>query len=235
MIDFDAVNKEEKYSNVVDFSSTMPTPLDYAKHHLMQFRSAIQAMQAEVNELDVDDSKTEAKAAEMTAQLKKIGKAIAEKQESIIGEASKFVNQVQKFTLPFRKDIEAIEAQVKRKLAVYGYKKELQRRAEEAAARAAAAEVQAKIDAEASALGIEPVTIPLPVIPVESGPIRTESGTTSFVKKWTYEVVDVSAIPARYMMADPTNRTAVMQDIRAGVREIPGLRIFEAVTTRTTT
>lgn len=51
--------------------------------------------------------------------------------------------------------------------------------------------------------------------------MRTESGTTSYISQWTYEVEDVSKIPARYLIADPTNKAAVNESIRAGIREIP--------------
>ena len=193
--------------------------IEAAKHNLMQFRSAVNAMQAEATALEVRDAETEEKGAEMTAQTKKLKKAIEAKQEDIIGEASKFVRLVQAFTLPFRKDLEAIEAQVKRKLGDYGFLKEQARRIAEEAARKAA--------------NVEPVQLPTPVIPKQSAPVRTESGTTSYVSQWTYEVEDVSKIPARYLLSDPTNKAAVNESIRAGVREIPGLKIFERMVTRT--
>ncbi len=225
MIDFNAaLNK--------DFELGI-TPLDRAKHALMEYRSAIQAMQAEATELSVEDDESERRGAEMTAQARALLRQIEEKQKQIIEEPQRFVKAVQNFTLPFRKDLDAIIAQVKRKLEAYGYRKELARREAEKRAQEEAARIQKEMDRRAKKAGVEPVTVIPPVLPEKREPVRTESGTTSYVAVWDYEVVDVSKIPARYLLADPTNRAAVMESIRAGVREIPGLRIFERMQART--
>jgi hypothetical protein len=80
--------------------------------------------------------------------------------------------------------------------------------AEEAAARAAAAGEQA-------AVVLEPTRI------------RGDYGATAFVRRsWTFEVVDLDRVPREYMSLDVTVvREAITRD---GVREIPGLRIFQA-------
>ncbi len=52
-----------------------------------------------------------------------------------------------------------------------------------------------------------------------------QTGATSTVKKvWTFEPVDISQVPAQYLVID---QVKVNQAIRAGTRDIPGLRIFE--------
>lgn len=209
------------------------TPLDRAKHSLMQFRSAIQAMNAEASELEVQDDESERRGAEMTAQARGLQRQIEEKQKQIIEEPQRFVKAVQNFTLPFRKDLDAIIAQVKRKLEAYGYRKELARREAEKRAQEEAARIQKEMDRRAKKAGVEPVVILAPVLPDKREPVRTESGTTSYVSVWDYGIEDVSRIPARYLLPDPTNRAAVMESIRAGVREIPGLRIFERMQART--
>jgi len=47
---------------------------------------------------------------------------------------------------------------------------------------------------------------------------------TKTVKRWTYEVLDESKVPEAYKML---NSSAVWIAIRAGVREIKGLRIYQ--------
>ena len=225
------VYERELYEDAT--SAVIANDIEAAKHDLMQFRDSVNAMQAEATALEVKDAASESQGAEMTAQVKKLKKQIEARQEEIIGEASKFVRLVQSFTLPFRKDLEAIEAQVKRKLGDYGFRKEQARRIAEEAARKAAAEAQAQIDAEAKAANVEPVVLPVPVVPKQSETIRTESGSTSYAKSWKYTVVDKSKIPARYLVEDPTDRAKVMESIRAGVREIPGLFIEETMIVKT--
>lgn len=54
--------------------------------------------------------------------------------------------------------------------------------------------------------------------------VFTGVGTTTIKKIWTYEVTDLSKVPEEYKML---NETKVGQVVRAGVREIPGIRIYE--------
>lgn len=215
-----------------DEPTTAITPLDAAKNQLMQFRAAVNGMQREVTELSVTDAVTEAKAGEMTAQVKALKKQIEAQQDFLIAEPQKFVRAVQAFTLPFRKDLDAIEAQLKRKLGDYGYRKEMERRKAEAAAQKAASEVQKKIDREAKRAGIEPVQVPAPVVPQETAPVRTESGTTSYVPVWDFELVKIEDVPHKYLMLDAP---AIRNAIKAGIRDIPGIKIFEKMAIRTRT
>jgi hypothetical protein len=226
MIDFNLAVEEEVFERGI-------TPLDRAKHQLMKFRSAIQGMASEVEALEISDDQAEKRAAEMTAQARVLIKQIEEKQKQIIEEPQKFVKAVQTFTLPFRKDLDEIVGKVKRKLEAYGYTKELARREAEKRAKEATEKIQKEMDERAAKAGVEPVTIITPMIPEKRGPVRTETGTTSYVPVWDYEIIEVAKIPARYLAADPTNRAAVMESVRAGVREIPGLRIFEKMQVRT--
>ncbi len=228
MINFHAAAED----TVKDETRTL-TPLDHAKHALMEFRSAIQAMASEVEALEVRDDAAEARAAEMIAQARGLLKQIEDKQRQIIEEPQRFVKAVQNFTLPFRKDLDAIIAKIKRKLEPYAYQKELARREAEKRAREEAERIQREMDRRAKRAGVEPVKIVVPVVPEEKGPVRTESGTTSYVAVWDYEVVEKGKIPERFLAADPTDRAVVMEAIRAGVREIPGLRIFEKMQVRT--
>jgi hypothetical protein len=82
------------------------------------------------------------------------------------------------------------------------------RLAEDAAARAAAAGEQA-------------------MAVLEPTRIRGDYGATAFVRRsWSFEVVELDRVPREYMSLDVTVvREAITRD---GVREIPGLRIFQA-------
>lgn len=230
MIDFEAAVNFDPMDDPEP--GTAITPLDAAKNQLMQFRAGVNAMQREATEITVSDPATEGRCSEMIAQTKALKKDIEAQQEILIAEPQKFVRSVQQFTLPFRKDLDAIEAQLKRKLGDYGYRKEMERRKAEASAQAAAAEAQRKIDREAKRAGIEPVQLPAPVIPQEAAAVRTETGTTSYVPVWDFEVLDIAAVPAKYL---EINAQAVRAAIKAGLRDIPGLKISERMQIRTKT
>jgi len=59
--------------------------------------------------------------------------------------------------------------------------------------------------------------------------IRGDYGSTAYIRKlWTFEVVDLDAVPRDYMSLDvDVVREAINKD---AVREIPGLRIFQSET-----
>jgi hypothetical protein len=98
-------------------------------------------------------------------------------------------------------EAQAAEAAGDRRTAV-----ELTQQAERAETNAALAAVQA-------------VAPPAPVV------IRSEHGSSAFaVERWDYEPEDRDAVPGGYWTIDDE---AVRQAIAEGVRDIPGLRIFQ--------
>lgn len=224
MIDFKAAMQD---TEVVGESKEI-TPLDEAKRQLVQFSSSVVAMRTEASSLVVKDEASAAQATAMRGQTKTLLKRIADTQDNIIAEPQAFVKAVQSFTLPFRKTLEEIDKVIlKPKLEAHAWKIEQARRIAEAEARKAAEAAQKKIDREAKKAGVEAVQLPTPVIPVKQQTVRTESGTSSTRFDWDYEVRTPGLIPDEYLLADPTDRSKVMAAIKAGVREIAGLRIFE--------
>lgn len=69
---------------------------------------------------------------------------------------------------------------------------------------------------------VPPPPIPIPVVEVP----KSVDGVST-MKIWAYEIEDIAKVPIDFMMLDSG---AVMRTIRQGVREIPGLRIFQKET-----
>lgn len=67
----------------------------------------------------------------------------------------------------------------------------------------------------------EPIPMAVPEMPRA---IRGKSGSTSTRKTWTFEVTDDSLIPRKYLMAD---EGVILLAVREGVRDIPGIRIYQ--------
>ena len=53
---------------------------------------------------------------------------------------------------------------------------------------------------------------------------RTEAGSSSQRKIWTFEITDEKAVPAEYRIID---EQLIKDAIKQGARSIPGVRIFE--------
>jgi len=78
------------------------------------------------------------------------------------------------------------------------------------------------------------VTEPVKLIEVEpSTPttIRTDMGTSGVAKIWKFEVIDFSLLPDRFKME---NAKLICKVVRAGEREIPGVKIWSEDTLRVT-
>jgi hypothetical protein len=95
-------------------------------------------------------------------------------------------------------------------------------------------EAQERAEAEARQKAIEqavaeqrPVAMPEPLPPVQEAPrgVRTDYGTASVRKTWEFEIVDASKLPPAFLMP---NEQAIRAAVRAGSREIPGVRIFQS-------
>jgi len=104
---------------------------------------------------------------------------------------------------------------------------------EEAKARAASqAEIEAakkKAEEEAAKHEIHAPIVTAPVIPVQEKVTRTETGAAAHVRKvWKAEVVNEAEVPREYLTVDMKK---VNDAVRMGAREIPGVRIFEEVST----
>lgn len=85
---------------------------------------------------------------------------------------------------------------------------------------------QARQAARAEEKGLEapPVVIPMPTVQAPPKTLRTAAGSVTVRTTWKHEVVDFAALPEEYKVADDVKLGKV---VRAGVREIPGVRIYE--------
>ena len=85
--------------------------------------------------------------------------------------------------------------------------------------------LQQRIEADALAQAEEEGVSEVEVAIVND--VKTERGevsTSSVVKKWQHEVEDETKVPVEYMSVDEKK---LKQAVKDGIRDIPGVRIFE--------
>jgi len=104
---------------------------------------------------------------------------------------------------------------------------------EEARARAASeaeiAAAKAKAEEDAKAREIQAPVVQAPIIPTESKVTRTETGTAAYQRKtWKAEVTDENLVPREYLVPDIKK---INEAVRMGTRIIPGVRIWEELST----
>jgi len=186
------------------------------------------AVEVAENFLVVDD-RTHKEAIKNAGAIKKMLKALDVERKDVIGGADAFVRGVNAFIKIFKDMSNKAVNQYSRKCSTYSAKVEAERRKREAEAKKQAEEMQAKIDADAKAGGYEAPKVEFIPETRESSVVRTESGASAHTRKvWTFEIEDLEKVPGKYKVVDDK---VVNADIRAGVRNIPGLKIYQKETT----
>lgn len=105
-----------------------------------------------------------------------------------------------------------------------------------------AARKQKELDAIAKKEGVETVEVTPEVIDipeevevvveeVKTGPVKTAGGTSSHLSIWKHELLDIVDVPRMYIRLE-LDEKKVKEDIAAGCRVIPGIRIYEETQTR---
>jgi len=110
-------------------------------------------------------------------------------------------------------------------------REEAERKAREAAERlkgeqdeAARALLQKTIEDEIAASQVQAPQVVVPVVAAQPTVTRTETGSGHVRMVWEVEVIDAALVPRKYLSVD---EKAIRADVKAGIREIPGVKIFE--------
>jgi len=217
--------------------SRRPLTLDAVKPDFAPYLKRIEEMTADAKALDVSDEQSLKFAVSLGGESQKIVKAIEAQRKKVIQEPSEYIKAVNNFCKIFTEQLAQAGAVLKKKVSDFEYKRELDRRKQEEAARKAAKELQERLDKEAAeatqkakkenpeAKEIQAPVVQEPVIPKESGVTRTETGTSAHQRKvWKAEVTDANQVPREFCMPDIKK---INEAVRMGVREIPGVRIWE--------
>lgn len=201
-----------------------PYDLTPVRAKLAPYDAEIDKMVALAEALAVSDDATNTTAVEMANQAKKIDAAIERVRKDLVLDPNEYVKAVNGLAKGFQSRLSAIVASLRGKVGAYAQRVEMERRKAEEAARKAQEELQAKIDAEAKAANVEPVQIAAPAVPKQQTMVRTEAGSATQRKVWKHEITDEAQVPREYLVVDESK---VRQAVKQGVREIPGIRIYE--------
>lgn len=189
-----------------------------------EYLVGIQSMKAEAESLTITDDKSNVLAVEMASQAKKLVNNIENVRLSIVEAPKKFTSTVDKFARVFKDQILSIETELKKKTLDFLRKKEAEHLEAERKLQEEQAKLQAKLDKAAKKAGVESVKVPDVIVPELQTKTKTEDGTAFIKKEWTYRIIDISQVPREYMILDEKK---VKGAVKAGIRSIPGLEIFE--------
>jgi hypothetical protein len=187
----------------------------------------IDRMKKAAHDLVVVDEETNNLAITMAGQAKKMAGVIEKKRKEVISEPYEFTKTVNTFVKVFSVALAEIEAKLKRDMTGYLLQVRMKQAEDQRRADDEARKVQAEFD-ERAAKGqfVAPVVAPA-VIPTQKV-FRSETGAAVHLRKdWKWEITEEMDIPRKYMVVD---EVAVNKAVSAGIRAIPGLRIFELET-----
>jgi len=204
--------------------------LEAVKPDFMRYIDQVDKMVLDANTIVITNDEQLKFAVALGGEAKKITKIIDAKKKEVTAEASDFVKSVNGFCKIFTDKLDDVESSVKKKISDYQYRLEVERRKQEEEAKKAAADLQAKLNAEAKQAGVEAPIVHAPVIPVQKSVTRTETGTSSYqVKRWICTIEDADKVPRLY--CEPSKKL-LDEAVKHGVREIPGCKIEEKTETR---
>lgn len=160
-------------------------------------------------------------AANMLVQLKAAQKQVDAARVELLRPAQETVKKLQALFKPTLDELEKVERELKGKVAAYrtelenkaeAERVELLRKAEEAQAKGKAKQATAFAEKSLAVQGFTNTTM------------ASAGGSLQVSKPWDFEVEDVGAVPKEYLTVDEAK---VRSAIKAGIRDIPGVRIFQ--------
>jgi hypothetical protein len=182
--------------------------------------SASAQMKAQVELLKVETLDDATQAGQMLVQLKQVLQQVEQKRKFLTGPLRESIKRIEALFKPHIDLLRQADQQLREKVLAYQAAREEQMREAQAKLLAQAARAQAAGDAE-TALALATESTQLGLTPrvqhVEDGAVQTK-------KVWSFEVEDLGKVPHEYFTLDEAKVRAA---IRAGVREIPGIRIYQ--------
>ncbi len=190
------VNQVADLEKVEDFKSQLIEYNDEVNQALVHSRSVI-----------IDSAEAVEENLDLAGKMRKLSKRLEERRKEITAPAREFVSRVNSMVKGYTDKLEESVAQISQKIGQYNE------------AQLAAQEVDLELDALlAEATGIAPT---MDVIPVHS---RARSAEASTYERTVIEVEleDLGKVPCEYLQL---NDQLVKAAVKAGVQEIPGVKI----------
>jgi hypothetical protein len=223
--------KKPKYTNPVAKVLPMPPLLQPVPQQMSlttpeqvqqldEVRSATEAVAASML-FKVESSEQFQQAGDMLVQLKRWQKAVKEKRDGVVKPMKDALSKVEALFKPTMVKLEEAESTLKTKVIEYTEKTRAAAREAEQKLLAQATEAQESGDTNmALALASEAMA----VTTVTKTTALDNGGSVQTKEVDAFEVTDFGAIPHEYFALDEKKVRAA---IRAGVTEIPGIRIFK--------
>jgi len=208
-------------------STNLPVKLDISiiKSTISQYSAMVDQMVEGAKKFVIKDELSRENAVAFAGKAKTIFNEIEKQRKSAIEIPQNYIKSVNNFCNTFKDRLECVEKELKEKIKNYNIQVEMERRKKEEEAKKAAEKFQKELDKEAKKKGFEAPIVPIPFFPKEETKIRTETGTTAYERvDWKFRIIDIEKIPREYLIPDEKKIDKV---VKMGIREIPGIEIYQ--------
>ena len=178
----------------------------------------------------VDSNESLVKGTEVCSWIRKKISALEKRRKFFVDPLNAHIKSINQFFKEnWINNLERADQVVANKMIVWRRSEQERIWAEEKKAMDAAAEKQRKLrekaEAEAAKKGIPTEAVVVPEVEVkEVQQQEKQVGAGMFKKFWDFELMDINQVPRSYLTLDERK---VRQAVKDGLREIPGIRIFE--------
>jgi hypothetical protein len=185
------------------------------------------ALRTQAEGLEIVDDETDLVAAEVAVQAASIRKSLSAERLRQTDPYEQTKKLIIATFRPAQETVEEAERIAKRKRGVYFMAKQAAAQAEQERLRKLADRRQERAEARAEAKGEDapPPAIPLPTVEAPPRTVQTASGASTIKLVWKYEVTNENELPREWLMP---NEKAIAAAVRAGIRSIPGVRVYQA-------
>lgn len=201
-----------------------PFDLAPAKLSLAAYDGQLDELVTRAAAVKITTEETNTTAVEMATQANNLAKKLEAARKAIVEKPTKFSSAVNAMVKPYTVKLEKVVSDLKAEMKRYRAYQELEQAKAAQAAEALRVEEQKKIDAEAAAFGVEAPQVEAVAVAAPPKVVHTSCGSAGTRKEWTFEITDVALVPREFMLVD---EKAIRAQVKAGIRQIPGVRIFE--------
>lgn len=188
-------------------------PEKEVRNQLEQHAFRIERMVDYANTYEIKNQIDAEEAISFAVESRTLFKKIELLRKEITEPARKFINKVNDSAKVFTEKLDKVEEILKAKLDAWKKKKEEEQKL---------AQKQAEVFAQAMELDV------IPYVDEAPKAIRSDNAMTYEKVEWKFDVEDLSKVPMHLLMVDEDK---VKQMLRAGIRDIPGLKIYSETKT----
>lgn len=180
---------------------------------------------ATAEELVIIDDLAAADATSTLAFIAGVKKRIEEKRTFFVKPLNDQVKKINELFKETAAPLARADYILRGKLLAYQMDVRRKKKEEDDRLRALAEKEQKRLEKQAEKKGLPappPVVVPVSQAPAKT--IQTGMGSATSKTVWDFDIIDEDQIPRAYLVVDQAKIRAV---VKAGVREIPGVKIFQ--------